>query len=240
MKDASFDLFFSLLRLKSYLLSLLDEPEDCAQSFDFTEEYLERKLPDKKEEIIEMLIEYGIKNDCDIAFDEKIHIKFKEMAVKSKEGVDLASLLSELEIDSQELRAKQKELETLKIQREKKLRYILALLFQLTKNWAAHELLEKDVDDYSTLEEEEMLRPEEISRLDDLDSNSINSFNTISKLTEKYLDLFADYYFHYGGDISLERFLGRLDQIKRSISDKYNDLFRESGLDENEINNDDN
>ena len=93
MSSEQFDLFLILLKLKSYLVSLVDKPETENNPFELTEEYLDRKYPDHKEEVLELLVSFKINGDADIAFDEKMHLKFKEM-VKAKEGAyNLSSIL---------------------------------------------------------------------------------------------------------------------------------------------------
>lgn len=70
------DLFFILLRLKSYLISLIDKAENCENEFKFTEEFLERCFPEEKTEIINILEDNKIYGDCDIVFNDKIHLVF--------------------------------------------------------------------------------------------------------------------------------------------------------------------
>ena len=52
MENEKFNLLFTLLRLKSYLISLIDDPDNCGDTFQFTEEYLSRIYPEKSTEII--------------------------------------------------------------------------------------------------------------------------------------------------------------------------------------------
>ncbi len=70
------DLFFILLKLKSYIISIIDEPDTESDSFEISEEFLRRKHPEKADEILDILAMSGIKGDGEIAFDQKIHIKF--------------------------------------------------------------------------------------------------------------------------------------------------------------------
>lgn len=70
------NLLFTLLKIKSFLLSMLESVEDGSDNLELTEEFLERRFPDSKEEILEILISHGINTDAEIAFDQKIHLKF--------------------------------------------------------------------------------------------------------------------------------------------------------------------
>lgn len=85
MSTEQFDLFLILLKLKSYLISLIDNPDFNSESLKLTEEFLDRKYPELTSQVLEMFEEYDIHDDSEIAFNEKIHLKFKEM-VKSKAG----------------------------------------------------------------------------------------------------------------------------------------------------------
>ncbi len=57
------------------------------------------------------------------------------------------------------------------------------------------------------------------------------SFKNILRLTNDYLKYFVDYYFSYGGNISLEIFSTDLEKLKNEIDSKYSDLFKKYGLD---------
>jgi hypothetical protein len=232
MSNETFDLFLTLIKLKSYLISLVDQPEDCYKNFNLTEEYLKRRCPDKSEEIIGLLKKNKINSDCDIAFDETIHEKFKEIAASENNLVDLPTLLENLEIDSKNLFSN----EVLKSRREEKLREILKVLFHLAQNWVARKELENDVEDYSLLEEEDLIRPDEEKKLSKLDTYNSVSYNNISILSKKYLEQLTEYYFEYGGDISLVEFVNYLANLKMGITKKYLELFKKHGLDPNIIN----
>lgn len=231
MKQTSFDLFLILIKLKSYLISLVDQPEDCYKNFDLTEEFLKRRCPEKYEEIIELLKKNKINSDSDIAFDETIHEKFKEIAALESNLVDLPTLFEKLEIDSKNLFSRK----VLKTQREEKIKEILKVLFHLAQNWVARKELENDVEDYSMLEEEELIRPDEEKQLSNLDTYNSISYNNISTLSKNYIDQLAEYYFQYGGDIALVDFVNYLTDLKKIITKKYMELFKEHGLDPNLI-----
>jgi len=224
------DLFFILLRLKSYLISLIDNAENCDNEFKFTEEFLERCFPDEKNEIINLLENNKIFGDCDIVFNDKIHLVFKKIALQNNSKLDLESILHKFDINSEELIGSQKEIENYIAERENNLKLILETLFNLAKEWAAHKEIESNVDNYSILNDEDVIRPDEEIRLDNLDVNASISFEKISRITEKYLDSFADYYFKYGGNISLEKFTNYLEDFKKSINLKYSTLLKNNGL----------
>jgi len=231
MSKENFDLFLTLIKLKSYLISLVDQPEDCYKNFNITEEYLNRRCPDKREDIINLLKSNKINSDCDIAFDENIHEKFKEITTAENNVVDLPTLLDKLEIEAKNLFKD----EILKSEREEKIKEILKVLFHLAQNWVARKEIESDVEDYSILEEEDVIRPEEEKKLSNLDTYNSISFNNISTLSKKYIELLTEYYFKYGGDISLVDFVNYLTNIRKVITKKYLDLFKKHGLDPNLI-----
>lgn len=228
MVPKQFDLLFTLLKLKSYLLSLIDDPEECESNFYYTEEYLTRRVPEKKNEIIETLRKNGINCDSDIVFDEQVHIKFKEIAVKSISVVNLAKVLEELKIKSEELQKS----DVYIIEREEKLKEIISILFQLAKSWSIRKELENDVDNYSFLAEEDVIRPDEKKIVSGLGNVTSISFEQISKQTMQYLSTLIDYYFDYGGDLNLEKFITSIEEIKESVTQKYMELFKNSGLDD--------
>jgi hypothetical protein len=89
--------------------------------------------------------------------------------------------------------------------------------------------LENNIEDFSLLDEEELIRPDELKELDKLDEATSSSYATISKLTEIYLEQFADYYFRFGGDIPLNDFIGNLDKLKKKVLSSYKDLYRNLG-----------
>ncbi len=226
------DLFFILLKLRSYLVSLLNSPEECDDSFTYTEEFFDRRYPEFKEEVIELLVSNNINNDMDIAFNEKIVFRFKDMVSDSEEHTDLAGLLKKFEIEAHSIEKENKQKLNYINEREQELNKVVEILFQLATNWAVHRELESRVDDYSTLSDEDLIRPEEEASFDTLDKNTYMSFDKISKLTEKYIHILTDYYFKYGGDLTLIEFVEELDRIKASVFRKYSELFRKHGLGE--------
>jgi hypothetical protein len=224
------DLFYILLKLRSYLVSLINSPEECDDTFTITEEFLERRYPEMKEEIMELLMDNGINSDYDIAFNEKIVFKFKDMIAETEKRTDISTLLKKYDIDAISLERDRKKLESFKNERERELNKVIENLFQLAANWAVHRELENKVDDYSTLSEEDLIRPEEEKSYDTLGKNTDASFDKISKLTEKYIQLLTDYYFRYGGDLTLIEFVEELEKIKVSVFKKYADLFKKHGF----------
>ncbi len=231
MSSEQFDIFLILLKLKSYLVSLVDNIEVGNNPFEFTEEYLDRKCPDRKEEIMELLSTHNIRSDVEIAFDEKMHLKFKEM-VKAREGAySLSFILEKFNIESIQESIRERTLDEVKSAREEKLKQVVTLLVQLARIWTQRSELENIVEDFSFLEEEELIRPEEQKELGKLDHDTEMSFNTISKLSQLYLEHLIEYYFEFGGDVALSDFIMSLYQFKTMVKDKYKDLFNKSGLD---------
>ncbi|MFH1196961.1 MAG: hypothetical protein V1720_14780 [bacterium] len=234
MPGDNFNLFHTLLKIKSYLLSLIEDAE-AGKSFFYTEEYLDRFYPDKKEEVIDLLQLHGITSDSEIAFDDRVHFKFQKMVKKVQPHIDLKDLLHNFEIELVEPGKKEDDLNRIKTDRSERLRRILELLFKLAKNWAMHQEIESRVEDYSKLDEEELIRPDEKRNLEQLGSSSTLSFNLISELTTNYIEMLTDYYFRYGGDLSLVEFLEHIDYIKKEVKTKYIDLFKRHGLDESKL-----
>jgi hypothetical protein len=224
----NFNLFFTLIKLKFYLVSLLDSPSD-KKSFYFSEEFLERRYPEQKNDILTTLKRSGINSDSEIAFDDSVVIKFRDIVKEKVQQKDLTTILKKLEIDSRELQKKTEEEN--RSEREQHAHKILDVLFQLSSNWVMHKELENKFEDYSILDEEEVIRPDEEEKLDVLNSNTSTSFKFITELTKTYITLLADYYFKYGGDIQLKEFWKDLDDIKNEIQEKYKELFRSFGLD---------
>ena len=229
------DLFFILLKLKSYLISLIDNAENCENEFKYSEEYLDRCFPEYKSEVINLLEENNIFGDCDIVFNDKVHLVFKKIAYENQPNINLESILQKFDINSQELINNQKKIEEYINERENRLKIILEILFHIAKEWSVHKEIESNVDSYSVLNDEDVIRPDEEIRLDNLDVNASISFERITNLTEKYLNNMAEYYFKYGGNLSLEKFIKYLELLKQNISLKYSDLLRENGLN-NDIN----
>ena len=235
MAEDNFNLLMVLLKLKSYLISMVSHPDDCNNSFTFTEEYLNRLFPEKTDEVIELLLQNGISSDCDIAFNDRVHLKFQEIAKNENPNLNLEKLLEDFQIDYDKHRGKDEALNNIKLERESRLRVIMETLFNLAKAWSNHREIENKVDDYSTLQDEEVLRPAEERNLDILGFDTSVSFNTISDLTERYIRLLTDYYFEYGGNLSLQAFLQKLEKSNTEVAKKYAELFKKYGLDSDDF-----
>lgn len=231
METERTNLFFTLLKLKSYLVSLLDNPSEAPDDFTYTREYLERRYPDKLNEIIDLLEDNGIFNDSEIAFNEKVILKFRTIANNSGAQVDLMGLLNKLEIEAKEIGRHDKARSKFINKREEKLNDILEILFQLATNWAILRELEDKADNYSALTDEDVIRPDEEKNLDALDDTTSHAFAVISELTKKYIHKLTDFYFTYGGNIALKDFIEDLENTKKSVGRKYADLFKQYGLD---------
>jgi hypothetical protein len=209
----------------------MDEPAEAYGNFSYTEEYLDRKFPAQKDEIIDLLEKNSIYSDSDIAFDEKILIKFRDMTSKKDAQNSLAKILEELEIETRSIGNKEENRSNYVKERGEKLNKILSVLFQLATNWAVLIELEDKVDDYSLLNDEQVLRPDEEKNLDALDDTTSKSFNVISDLTKNYVKLLTDFYFNYGGNLALKDFVEELHDLKNTVEKKYYDLFKSHGLD---------
>lgn len=224
-------LFLTLLKLKSYLASMIDERAEKYNNLNYTKEYLERRYPDMSQAILNLLEENGIFTDSEITFDDKIIFKFRAIADNSKEQMNLISLLNKLEIETKDIALKEGARSSYISEREKKLSEILDLLFQLATNWAVLKEIEDKIDNYSVLDEEEVLRTDEEKNLNELDDTTDKAFAILSHLTIIYLEKLVDYFFTYGGDVALKDFVQELDNVKKSFIVKYSDLFKKHGLD---------
>lgn len=122
----------------------------------------------------------------------------------------------------------------MRIAREQKLKEIVTILLQLARLWTQRSALEENVDDFSFLDEEELIRPDEIKELGKLDNDTFRSFNTISKISNLYLEQLIEYYFQFGGDLALPEFIDELETLKNLVKQKYNNLFNNSGLNSNQ------
>jgi len=231
MEKEKINLFMTLLKLKSYLVSIIDDRSEQYDNFNLSEEYLLRKLPVGKDEIIKILEDHGIYSDNEIAFSEKIILKFREIANEDKRKLNLVNVLKNLEIDARDSILKDAGRSNYILDREKKLNEILDLIFQLATNWALLKELEDNVDDYSILNEENVIRPDEEENLSKLDNSTSKTFDIISDYTKKYIEKLTDYYFTYGGDIALKDFVEELDKTKKTVALKYIELFKRYGLD---------
>lgn len=228
MNGENFNLFFTLVKLKFYIVSMMDSPS-AVKTFYLTEEFLERRIPEHKSEVIEALKNYGINSDSEIAFDDSVILKFKELAREKENHVELSAILDKLDIASRGLSGTGPG--EYRSEREKLANKILENLFQLSSDWVIHKELENKFDDYSVLDEEDVIRPEESDKLDVLNSNTTASFKTLTRLTTNYIALLSDYYFKYGGDLQLKEFWQDLEIIQKKIINKYIELFKSYGFD---------
>lgn len=227
MNGENFNLFLTLVKLKFYIVSMVDSPS-AGKTFYLTEEFLERRAPEWKSEILSTLKSHNIKNDAAIAFDDAIVLKFRKIADEKEQHTSLSSILNNLEIVSKALSSSSAD--EYRSEREQLAHSILEDLFQLSSNWVLHKELENRFDEYSVLDEEEVIRPDEAEKLDMLNSNTDNSFKMISDLTTNYINQLADYYFKFGGDIHLKDFWRDLEKIKKDIVARYRELFNSFGL----------
>ncbi len=224
------DLLITLLRLKSYLLSLIDSPSEGNDSLEYSEEYLLRKFPEQKEKIILMLKQNEIYSDAQIVFDNNIQNKFQNLVKNDFDDKNLDEILSRFGINAGRLLQLTEWSTDFKEEREKHLKQLVSILIKLANEWVSRKGIEESFDDYSTLAEEEVIRPEELEQLYSLDYETGLSFSKLSTLTLIYLKLFVDYLFEHGGNISLKNFQEKLLRISNNIDVKYKNLFDQSGL----------
>lgn len=232
--NSKIDTYLIFIKIKSYLVSLLDDPSHEIDSLELTEEFLDRKYPEHKEYILEMLVSNNILSDEQIAFDENILTRFKDIASSDINSVSLEEILKNFNIESIEKTLSEKSIQTFKQAREQKTKEIITILFQLARIWSYKTQLENEIDDYSLLEEEELIRPEEEFKLDKLDDDTNVSFGLISKLTNIYLEQLVSYFFDFGGNVSLANFINNLETFKKLVHKKYSELFQQYGLDQKE------
>ncbi len=230
MSSENFDILFALLKLKSFLLSMLDNQEDQEKDFSFTREYLERKYPDRADEIVDLLMEHNLFNDFDIAFNEKVHLTFKEIAAVYNTTLDLNSILKKYDIEILQNELKDSELERIRAEKEQKIKKIVMVLFQTAKLWSSHNEIDNFIDNFSFLEDIDLIRPEELKKLSELDKSSQASYGAIKALTYSYINFMIDYLFCYGGDLTLKEFSDDIEEIRNLIHKKYKELFKTSGL----------
>lgn len=233
MNQEKYDLFVILLKLKSYLISLMDDASLEYTGFEYSEEFLIRKYPERKEEILELLKANEIESDGQIAFNENIQQKFKEIIIGLESSQKLSDILEKFQIVSISDTLKEITLDSIKQAREQKLKEIVSILLQLARIWAKRTEIESNIENFSLLDEEDLIRPEELAELDHLDNETSASYVTISKLTEIYLEQLAEYYFKFGGDVSLIKLIDNIDEFKQAVTTKYQNLLREHGLDSN-------
>jgi len=218
-----------LLRLKSYLISLIDSPSEGGDDLKFTLEFLERKYPDSKKKILEFLTGSKIFSDSEIAFSTN----FKDLLVSAKStggSPDLLTMLEDFKIRADDLLLESIQSERIRKNRDEQIKQIIALLMNLGNEWINRVQIEDNIDDFSRLDEEEVLRPDEETILDSLSNKTSVSFTKISTLNLIYLKLFSDYLFANGGNISLKNFIEKLDKIRNDVDRKYKKLFDEHGL----------
>ncbi len=225
------EILLTLVKLRYYLVSLIESPEECYDNFNLSEEFFERRNIVNGSELLERLQENGINNDCDIAFNKDIHNIFRTVAKDFSSNPDLQAMLDEFEIKANVSHLKEDNLSKFRMKREEKLNEIISLLFKLAKNWSMHHEIEDSIDDFNALEDVELLRPDEEKQLDVLGDNSVYSFDIISKQTEQYIELLTDYYFKYGGDLILAGFVNDISNLKSEVAKKYSNLSKENGLD---------
>jgi hypothetical protein len=225
------EILLTLVKLRYYLISLIESPEECYDNFNISEEFFERRNIINGNELLEKLQDKGINNDCDIAFDKDIHNIFKMVAQDFSSNPDLKSMLEEFEIKVNEALIKEDSISIFRREREEKLNEIISILFKLAKNWSMHHEIEDSIDDFNVLDDVELLRPDEEKQLDVLGDNSVYSFDIISKQTEQYIELLSDYYFKYGGDLILAGFVNDISNLKSEVAKKYSNLSKENGLD---------
>lgn len=231
MPQKQSEILLTLVKLRYYLVSLIENPEECFDNFNLSEEFFERRNILDGQELISKLEENGISNDCDIAFNKDIHNIFRNVAQDFSSMPDLKSILEDFEIEINESYLKEDNISKFRRKREESLNEIIGILFKLAKNWSMHHEIEDSIDDFNALDDVELLRPDEEKQLDVLGDNSVYSFNVISKQTEKYIQLLSDYYFKYGGDLILAGFVNDISNLKTEVAKKYSDLSKSQGLD---------
>ncbi|MCH7974332.1 MAG: hypothetical protein IIA48_03055 [Bacteroidetes bacterium] len=225
------EILLTLVKLRYFLISLIESPEECYDNFNISEEFFERRNIINGNELLEKLQDNGINNDCDIAFNKDIHNIFKIVSQDFSSNPDLKSMLEEFEIEVNEALIKEDNISKFRREREEKLNEIINILFKLAKEWSMHHEIEDSIDDFNALDDVELLRPDEEKQLDVLGDNSVYSFDIISKQTEKYIELLSDYYFKYGGDLILAGFVNDISKLKSVVAKKYSNLSKENGID---------
>ena len=93
------EILLTLVKLRYFLISLIESPEECYDNFNISEEFFERRNIINGNELLEKLQDNGINNDCDIAFNKDIHNIFKIVSQDFSSNPDLKSMLEEFEID---------------------------------------------------------------------------------------------------------------------------------------------
>ena len=234
MKNEQYDLFMVLLKLKSYLVSMIDDDKNSGKSFYFTEEYLDNRFPEQKSEIIELLKKFNLKSDCDIVFNEQVHHIFRDMVASQNPNKNLDYILKQEKIVGLKPDDVEKFLEDFQKNRDISIKEMVTILLKLTKLWSNYHEIETRVDDYIELDEKEVLRPEEEREFQNLDQDASISLDKITFLTKNYLEILIDFLFKFGGDIQLQTFVTQFDELKISVDNYYNELFLRSGLNSDE------
>ena len=193
-----------------------------------TEEFLDLRFPQDKEEIISLLKENSVLSDREIVFDTGIHIKFKNIVEGIPKGMSLESIFEKVGISSDEFESIEAFISKYKNQREEELKEIVEILLQLAKLWVNHLEIENSVDDLLALHEEEVIRPEEGAVMANADKSSVSSLMKLTALSNKYLDMLSNYFFNYGGDIQLKTFLFDLEKFIKKVEGKYENLINEA------------
>ena len=224
------DVFVILLRLKSYLISLIDTPDDCDESLEYSKEYLSRKFPEMSLMLLDMLQENEIYSDCQIVFDPDIQDKFKKIAQGETTKIELDEILYKYNIESKDLLLSNEWNKTVKTNREEMIRQIVSILLKTANEWVNRKDLEENIDDISLLIEEDVLRAEEVDKLNSISNETGLSFSKLSTLTLIYIKFFTDYLFDHGGDVSLKNFQQKLWKISKNIDTKYKNLLNRNGL----------
>lgn len=224
------DVFVVLLRLKSYLISLIDSPDEANESLEYSEEYLSRKFPGMSLMLLDMLKQNEIYSDSQIVFDPGIQEKFKIIAQGDVTKIELDEILNKYNIEGKDLLLKEEWNKSIKLNREEMIRQIVSILLKTANEWVNRKDLEENIDDISLLIEEDVLRAEELDKLNSISNATGLSFSKLSTLTLIYIKFFTDYLFEYGGDISLKNFQNKLTKISTNIDAKYEKLFDKNGL----------
>ena len=197
MNDSQYDLFIVLLKLKSYLVSMVEEGVQYPKEYYFTEEYLELKYPEQKDEILNLLSKFNLNCDKDIVFNERVHQVFRDMAGSISHNIKLENILKEQNISSINFDEVEKYLENFQHTRDENLKNIIATLLNIVKNWSGYQQIEKEVDDYIALDEKEVLRPDEESKYESLDRDAEIILDKITVNTKDYLASMVDFLFQY-------------------------------------------
>ena len=115
------EILLTLVKLRYFLISLIESPEECYDNFNISEEFFERRNIINGNELLEKLQDNGINNDCDIAFNKDIHNIFKIVSQDFSSNPDLKSMLEEFEIEVNEALIKEDNISKFRREREEKL-----------------------------------------------------------------------------------------------------------------------